>query len=470
MDNIFTECLEEDLASNENLLEAFMDINGNQIVMKIIKHVVFNSNSITELFRSNIDELNKIAREAIINLDAQEYIEQKTPKWFAVRENMFSASTIGYLNSALCGTPLSKEIQGMKEKSGMIPKKSFCGWLQSATKHGQQFEDVCGDIYDVVNNLVSKEYGILTDETHKHIGASPDGIIVDLKEQDFFTKLKMGRMREIKNPVSRAINNVIPRYYYFQMLQQLYVAKLPFCDFIQSDFKYPIECTFDTFRNDTMTQDMLDECKTMDDLFNLFGSYILENLKFNEFRLNEEISTLIMNEPVSNINQVLLSLLKKNWNNLSYFPLSNINKRGFLKGIHWSFVRYNTATDVDFMVEWLPITESYDQYYNNEELLNTYLEKLKDKYLKDGYILEQTLYWDCQKYSVIEVEYNETYYEGKILPELHNKWTMVDNIRNAETIKEKEAIFNEHSPYQESEKKKTRKKKVNTALLYDLGL
>lgn len=458
LDKIFEDCLETDI-TDENCIIAFMNLSGDKTILTLIKHILFNNNDIADLFNNYLIHMNNIVETAINNIDAQPYIEQKTPEWFAVRENMFSASTIGNLFPKDCGFPITKERQQIKERGGLCEKSSFCGWINNATRHGQQFEDITGDMYDLMNNLVSKEYGILSDDKFKHIGASPDGIIIDLKERDFFTSLKMGRMREIKNPVSRVINDVIPRYYYYQMQQQLYVAKLPFCDFIQTDFKYAENSTLEDLINDVLTKEDLLSFNNWEGMKNNIMPYILDNLNYNVLRI--EYGDLLLNEPLENLKACLFNLLVENWDKISYYPLCNLTSNGKLKGIAWSFSRYNTSTDVDFHMEWLPLNVPYDKYYDN---IDEYIEKLKAKYIDDGYILEYTQYWYCNKYKVIEVEYNQVLYEDKVLPELHKKWELIENMRKKETYKEKEKLYLKHYPETNNDIKKRVKKEK---LIYD---
>lgn len=440
LDNIFNTVLEEDLLDNTNLLEQLSSIGNNTTLLQLIKHIIFNSEEVSNVMTPYFNELEQVVNTALEFINSQKYIEQKTAEWFAVRSNMISASMCGFLDGKRCGTGITNESAKIMEKSGM-KDSGFCGWLREATRHGQQFEDLTGDIYDTVNNITSREYGILTDEKHSHIGASPDGIIIKVNSDNFYSKLKYGRMREIKNPKSRTINNKIPKYYYYQMQQQMYVCKLPFCDFIQTDFKYPNTCSIEQFSADTMTQEKLLACKTWNDLTNLITPYLLENLNYDV--IMNDFTDSLLNEPISNINNVLLSLFINNWDAISYFPLCNINKRGQLKGIIWSFVRYNTSTDVDFKMEWLPITKQYIDIIPN---INNYLQDLKDKYIEDGYMLEDTLYWSCGNYSVIEVEYNKVMYENEVIPIIHEKWDLIKQLKAISNEKERDALYLKHYP------------------------
>lgn len=437
---IFNACLENDI-NDMSIINEFIKLKGNKTIIKIIKHILFNSNDINDIIEPFIHNLEKIVNKSVENINKQEYIEQKTVKWFDIRKDMISASMCGYLNSVKNGLSLSYEEDKIMEKSFM-KTNNFNGWSKKPLRHGQQFEDITGEIYNIFNDLISKEYGILKDINYSYIGASPDGIITDVKSNNYFSRIKKGRMREIKNPISRIIDDNIPSQYYSQMQQQLYVCQLPFCDFIQTKFEYPIECSIDVFIKDTMTYEDLLSYNKWYDIEQALSPYILDNLNFD--RLLNNFYEILINEPLGNLDNVLLNILCNNWNTISYIPLNNINKRGQLKGLLWSFVKYNDNNNVDFKIKWLPINEDYKNYYDS---INEYIDKLKDKYINDGYILEETHYWNCSEYKEIEVEYNKLYYEQDLLPILHKKWDLIKSLRILkDDIKQQNELYIKHYP------------------------
>lgn len=456
--HLFNDCLENDIR-NEEIIESLMQLYGNKTILRLLRYIILNSVETREILNNYINNYKKIINNALNFIDSQKYIEQKTKEWFKVRHDMISASTCGYLDHKRCKLNIDKEETQILEKSNMIAKKKFNGWSIPALKHGQQFEDISGDIYNIINQVNAKEYGILKAEDKPFIGASPDGIITEYNDNNILSILKYGRMREIKNPVSRAINNLIPNYYYYQMQQQMYVCKLPFCDFIQSSIKYPYECDLELFKKDTMTLEILNECKSWQQLSELIEPYILKNLNYDAL-LNDNYQFLI-SEPLNNLDNILLTLLVNNWNKYSFFPLSNINRRGQLKGILWSFVKYDEENNVDFKIEWLPLNESYDNYYS---WMDNYIEALKNKYIKDDFILEETLYWNCESFKVIEVEYNKLMYENDVLPILENKWNLINKLRDLNSINQQDAIDEYLKNYPKS--KKFNKK---THIIYDLS-
>lgn len=422
----FYSCLEEKI-DNDIIIENLMLLGGDKIILKFIQFLVLNSKDIRELLDPHIDNFNDVIKTAMDKINNQPYIEQKTKEWFEARKKMISASSCGYLDPKKCKSSVTKEEEQILDKSTILEKKSFNSWSIKPLRHGQQFEDVTGNMYDIVNNLISTEYGILSDIKYKNIGASPDGIITGLNNEynNLLTKLKYGRMREIKNPVSRTINNNIPHVYYYQMQQQMYVCDLPYCDFIQTSMKYKDDCNLEIFKNDKMDKDfLLKNSSNWSEFKELFAPYILKSLRFD--KLYTENKDLFLNNPIANLQNTLFSLLSSSWDEYSHYPLSNINKRGELKGILFSYTR-DIDNNTDFKIEWLPLNKNYDNLIKN---LDDYLVELNNKYSVDGYKLDETLYWTCENFKVIEVDYNYNFYESNFLPKLNEKWSLITKLKN----------------------------------------
>ena len=85
--------------------------------------------------------------------------------------------------------------------------------------------------YEYVYSTQIKEYGCIPHETHKFLGASPDGINVDPNSNRF------GRMLEIKNIVNREINGIPKKEYWIQMQMQMECCNLFETDFLECRFK-----------------------------------------------------------------------------------------------------------------------------------------------------------------------------------------------------------------------------------------
>ena len=229
------------------------------------------------------------------------------------------------------GVEMSKEYGQIREKSGLQPSKSI-GWGSGSIRHGMTFEDLSGALYNTFNGLTSKEYGILPDATHPCIGASPDGIVIDVHNRENWQSLrKLGRMREIKNPTSRLINQRVPDTYYWQMTQQMYVCRLPLCDFIQTSFSYPNKSTPEIFIQDTLDtvpvlnattwQSLISALKPIEyadeeyavNTTNISDSLILDKLDWYGIITNIGREVLLNQVPIQDINSVITRYVVENW-------------------------------------------------------------------------------------------------------------------------------------------------------------
>ena len=120
--------------------------------------------------------------------------EQRTPEWFEFRRDRLTASTI----SNIVGVGHFGNIKDIiKDKCGC--SKVYRSGV--ATEHGVKYEDVACSIYADKTNSIVKEYGCIPHDTHKFLGASPDGIT------------EQGRALEIKCPYSRKQSG----HFYFEL-------------------------------------------------------------------------------------------------------------------------------------------------------------------------------------------------------------------------------------------------------------
>lgn len=157
---------------------------------------------------------------------------QRSPEWYKLRANMFTASSDianilgrGYEK----GPAVYKHL--MLKKNGH-DLKGFKG--NEATRWGQKYEDIICQVYCHRNETIVEEFGLIQHDKHTFIGASPDGIGVSGKNA--------GIMLEIKCPFRRIITGIPKDYYLVQMLTQLEVCDLDFCDFC--------ECTINEYKDE----------------------------------------------------------------------------------------------------------------------------------------------------------------------------------------------------------------------------
>lgn len=154
--------------------------------------------------------------------------EQKSKEWFAMRDNIISASDIGTI---LDVNKHAQPIDVLKRKLGYELYTPT-----THTEHGIRYERIAQMIYSHLFNTKVRQFGLIISQKNKFLGASPDGINDKYTLDDKFNEL-YGRMIEIKCPLTRKIMSFdkinIPIYYLYQVQLQLEVCDLEECDFVQ---------------------------------------------------------------------------------------------------------------------------------------------------------------------------------------------------------------------------------------------
>jgi hypothetical protein len=453
----------------------FLDLLFDSGLNLFVKQMLFNNDKVKKIYKTIYIKYKEFMDKVIERLNNIPYIEQKTDEWFVIRANMISASICGYIDGYVSGAGIAKEHEQIKEKCNLSKKKVF-SMSSPPLKHGILFEDVTSDIYDSIYQLVSKEYGILTDYRHKCIGASPDGIIIDFKQSsnsnsndnasdndndnasdndndnasdndniDVLNLFRYGRMREIKNPVSRNIlNGEIPNYYYYQMQQQMYVCDLPFCDFIQTDITYPSSSlTIDksrmsNFLNDKFDIDIISDVNNLNELKKYMANYILDNINWWSGIYNLNLMSNLLNKNIYKVNKFLLKLLFKHWDKFVGIPLDNIDSKGKVKGIFWYYTKgYND--DLEYKYTWTPLSSRI-----NEDSIIKINNDVK-QWEKEGYSLSDKYYFTINEFMNTEIPYNQLLYED-ILKRLLKRWDTILELRNIPEFDKRLNRYNEIYP------------------------
>lgn len=180
-------------------------------------------------------------------LNSIKYPAQRSPEWYAQRDGKITASDAGVV---------------IGENKYEFPYKMIVKKIREtfqnneATYHGKKYEDIAKLIYEYRMNVSVHEFGMVEHPVIGCLGASPDGIITPYKNDGIHLTELVGRMIEIKVPLSRQIQKtgeikgeICPIYYWDQVQLQLECCDLDECDFWQCTLReYP---SWETFLNDT---------------------------------------------------------------------------------------------------------------------------------------------------------------------------------------------------------------------------
>lgn len=145
-------------------------------------------------------------------------IAQRTPEWYAARNDMISASDLA---QSLGCAKFGNQREFFRKKAGLPDEQEPFDGSCPPLKWGTMLEPIAQALYSAVNAGVKvHEFGLLLHPTLDFIGASPDGIT------------ETGVMVEIKCPYRRKIvPGQCPTQYYYQIQGQLAVCGLDQCDF-----------------------------------------------------------------------------------------------------------------------------------------------------------------------------------------------------------------------------------------------
>jgi len=127
---------------------------------------------------------------------------------------MLTASDVA---TALGENPYEKPSSLILKKCG-VPSE-FKG--NDATRHGEKYESVARDLYCEKTGEIVHELGLVQHPEIPWIGGSADGVT------------ESGKLIEIKCPMSRKIENKVPKHYLAQLQVLMEVLDLDDCDFIQ---------------------------------------------------------------------------------------------------------------------------------------------------------------------------------------------------------------------------------------------
>ena len=233
--------------------------------------------------------------------------------------------------------------------------------VNSPLHWGQRYEPITVMLYEHRNATKLGEFGCIVHDTYSFLGASPDGINVDPMSPLF------GRMVEIKNIVNREITGIPKEEYWIQTQIQMEVCDIDDCDFVETRFKeYEDE---DAFLAD---------------------------------------SPLIISES----NTASYSLTLKNMEKgiiLWFQPPPTKNPDG--SGLIYSMPLY----------EYAPIGITHEEY-------EIWEQEIFAKHEKAGNFWTKNIYWHVDQYSCVLILRNRLWFQAAI-PVLQQVWTTIEKER-----------------------------------------
>jgi hypothetical protein len=184
--------------------------------------------------QTSVSETDKILAW-IKELQQHTQVAQRTENWYIQGAKLLTGSEIYTL---FC-SPYQRG-QLVMAKANPQPRmqnKLVCRtkWM-SPFDWGIRFEPVVSQIYQHITKCKVGELGRIVSKKDPRVAASPDAIVIEGE--------RLGRLVEMKAPVSRKIGGDIPAEYYAQMQTQMEVTGARECDYIEVKFDapYKVEC------------------------------------------------------------------------------------------------------------------------------------------------------------------------------------------------------------------------------------
>jgi putative phage-type endonuclease len=173
---------------------------------------------------------NAVSQEQLDELLSRKQTEQRTPEWYAQMTNVISASELGKLFGSERQRAEFVYSKTKPYQPHFMPL-AVTSDRMSAFDWGIRFEPVVKQIYEAKYNAVIKDLGRMCHPHNPRCTASPDGLIYSCGSKE-----RVGHLIEIKCPVTREIDGVVPKDYYAQMQMQLHVTGMNACEYVEAVF------------------------------------------------------------------------------------------------------------------------------------------------------------------------------------------------------------------------------------------
>ncbi len=219
----------------QELAEAFDFTPLESMIVDRILELYRESESQSQSESQSVEETKENTADTA-DLDAllsRKQTEQRTEAWYRQMAEVITASELGQL----FGSPYARGKLVLSKTQPYQPRNQLLATYSdqmSAFDWGIRFEPVVKQIYEEKHGATVRELGRLAHPTDPRCMASPDGLVYRARDP-----ARVGRLVEIKCPVTREITGVIPKDYYTQMQLQLHVTGRPACDYVEAEFASP---------------------------------------------------------------------------------------------------------------------------------------------------------------------------------------------------------------------------------------
>ena len=221
--------LEQWIESAQTIADSFEFSNKEQ---DYVDHILelYEEQIKAQINRIEIPQSSTNIMETLDALLSRKQVGQRTQEWYAQMTTVISASELGKLFASpreRAKLVLSKTVPYVQRFQPLAVLSDS----MSAFDWGIRFEPVVKQIYESKYGVTIKELGRLSHLLDPRCTASPDGLIYSCPKNE-----RIGRLIEIKCPVTREIDGTVPKDYYAQMQMQLHVTGLNICEYVEAVF------------------------------------------------------------------------------------------------------------------------------------------------------------------------------------------------------------------------------------------
>ena len=308
-----------------------------------------------------VNELEKLPKQV-----------QHSEEWHKGRELHMTGSDSG------CFMGVNKYEPQYKFIIKKVWKQPFSG--NCNTYHGNKYEEIVTMFYEEINNVKVSEFGLI-EHPNKESGCdflaiSPDGIVSKYKKDIKHKTNLVGRMIEIKCPVTRRIlkkgdikGKICPIYYWTQVQLQLECCNLEECDFVQ--------------------------CK------------IVEYINHDEFVNDSIIETPWLSKDSGHFKGAVIQILpKKNMNEI-------LEK---YEEAVWKYSKFIYPPDLKMSP------------YEYDKWIARTIENMEDD--KPAYYIDKVIYWKLDDYHIQLIKRDKEWFEEG-LPLMKKIWKNITILRNS---------------------------------------
>jgi hypothetical protein len=170
---------------------------------------------------------------AVERILARPQVPQRTTAWYAQGKQVLTASEFGTLFASIRtrGQLVLRKAEALAADAdaAILTNRLACMTCEMGPfDWGVRFEPVVKQVLEKRWGVRIAESGRLVHLTDPTLAASPDGLILEATDP-----ARVGRLLEIKCPISRPIGNGVPFDYWCQMQIQMEVTGVDECDYVE---------------------------------------------------------------------------------------------------------------------------------------------------------------------------------------------------------------------------------------------